>query len=351
MPVHKKPLDETKGQIGDRVLERIVADYGLEESWIVLPIIPMNGSLVVLNNRHTTTMKAVIESKNRRYLVKEAPWYCSEKEFVSSMTSFMSFLHKESFPIPRSLETCAGFRYSMQRKKFYYCQEFVEARVFDGSIEQIRSAGENLGVFHLLSKDYYSTHDTTALPHETSFTVAKNMTRVLEQNVERLVTQEGDQKIWDAYRQYSAKVLEKWTSKQAPNLCIHGDYNPLNLLFESDNSVVATLDFENVACDSAVHDVAEALLGVSFNKYRQHSTRFAELATDMNYEAFHTFLDGYMSTRREFDVKATQLPENTGAVCIQLISLGLLRGDYSFQEIDRAPQIIDGVVKAVKEWA
>ena len=356
MPVSEKPLIGTKGQIRNQLLENIAQQFQLSSSWNVLPIVPINGDLIVLNNNHTTTLKAVVKDDSGVYLIKQVPWYCSSEPFVSGMTDFIKHLHSQSFPTPALSRTEEGKLYALAHGKLFYCQEFLFANSYGGSREHVRSMGSNLAHLHNISTRFSQEgRKFEGLPIESSSSLAQKMTDLLVDQIEEARVSDGRKKSSAAvhrYQEFVQRRLSLWSDHLTGGMpmVIHGDYNPYNLLFGEDDSVIATLDYENVAVSCASHDLAEGLMGVAVNKYRDNSTRFSEIGEHIDEEKVRLFLQGYTQSREGgTDINYSGLAYQMGAIMIQLASLGFVRKDYKIEGIIRVSETIDRMVDVLGE--
>jgi len=240
--------------------------------------------------------------------------------------------------------------------KYYYLQEFILGESYNGSDKQIHEAGSNLGKLHEFSKLYVNRTDFDRTQfRETSFSLAKNMLNVLNQLVqqeeERLSTFEL--RILTSYITEATELVSELKSKvrDYPQLIIqvHGDYNPLNILYDDVGAVKTTFDLENTILDHPVHDIAEGLVDFSFNRYKKNSTRFKELSSKFNTKKVKTFIEGYKASNKLiFELARPHIPEVIGTTLTELITLGLVRGDYDFKVGSYALEVIRSNVSELK---
>lgn len=97
---------------------------------------------------------------------------------------------------------------------------------------------------------------------------------------------------YDARIAYLRKLLppEKYT--QLPHLCIHGDIHRNNLLFAEDR-VAALLDFDQVAWDTPLCDLADAL--VAFASCKAATTTWGIFPGPLDEEQADLLIEGYTS--------------------------------------------------------
>jgi Ser/Thr protein kinase RdoA (MazF antagonist) len=350
MPVSSKPADDTKGQIPDVVLYQGCTLYGFDTTWSLLPIVPMNGELVVLNAKSETTSKAVLAYQGERYLLKRVPWYCAEKSFIQFMLSFEGFLDERGFSVPHLQKTADGALFVSVGEGFFYLQRFCSGLSFQGSMTEAYQAGAALGQLHHLSELYGKAIDITQLaPYkETVFAIGRNMIRVVEEIISKADSRLTPSELESLTR--FTRVGVSTCGYQSVVMPIHGDYNPYNLLFHEDGQVLAVFDWENTAIDNPAHDVAEGLLDFAYWQYRPHSTRFAGLPTVLDVDLAGAFINGYRSTNPAlYQTVRGILPQVAGAVFFELFALGLARGDYQFQDAGLAASLWESLAASVKD--
>lgn len=357
MPILVKPTDTTKGQISDLVLSDVQRLYGFDHSCYVLPIVPMNGRLVVLNAKSETTSKAVLSHHDQQFLLKQVPWYCSNRLFVEFMLAFQAFLYQQRFPVPEVISSGDGDLFVEINNEFYYLQRFVSGNIYTGQPEEIVESGVALGRLHRLSEQYAATLDVTRYGgfRESAFHLAITMVEVLEgivrSNQERLPASQADRLFaWCHAAKLLALQLE--TSVKASylddTLQVHGDYNPFNLMYTGSGRVAYAFDLENTTLDNPAHDVAEGLLDFCFHIYRPYSTRFERLPAALNADAARRFLNGYAATNAATLQRiAPILPAVVGATLIELVTLGVVRSDYDFTLMQDLPACTERMVAEV----
>jgi Ser/Thr protein kinase RdoA (MazF antagonist) len=358
MPVADKPKDETRGQITDIILEKIINSYTDDMEWSVTPIIPMNGQIVVLNSKSETTKKAVVRFDGKHYIIKQIPWYCSDISFANFMLEFQNYLFKKGFKIPEIVKTKESNLFTVITNNIYYVQKFIIGEVYSDNIQQILHAGENLADMHRISNEYYKclNDDTKDKYSENSIDLSADMVgvlnRLIESNLDRftrkqIVSLTNYCKESTAFLQEIRSVLQDGILDE---IQVHGDYNPYNLIFDNDGKIIATFDFENTSIDHPSHDIAEALLDFSFHKYKPYSTRFSDLSAGIDLNKASALLSSYCKhTIFDNDYICKNLPIFVSATFVELFSLGIVRGDYSFDLADGALKTMDTLYQDTKQ--
>jgi Ser/Thr protein kinase RdoA (MazF antagonist) len=106
----------------------------------------------------------------------------------------------------------------------------------------------------------------------------------------------------DEKAQHVSKMLYKLAEEEEnreilPIIVIHGDFNPLNLLYGSDGSVQAVLDFDKVCFEERIEEVATSLLEFA-----------GQAGGSIDLKDAHYFLSGYMQTNPLAAHEIKQLP-------------------------------------------
>ncbi len=156
-----------------------------------------------------------------------------------------------------------------------------------------------------------------------------------------------------AFADSSERALETYKKTGAMSeygkyvIPVHGDFNSRNLVFSEDGEVIAVLDFDNSSFDDVVHDIAEGLINFSFIKYAGASNAYS-LPDSLDAAAGKAFLDGYdASNRAALESSRGKISYAASAVLIELLCLGIIRGDYKFSDIDA----IEGMPEYVRSAA
>ncbi|MEM4254624.1 MAG: phosphotransferase [Candidatus Woesearchaeota archaeon] len=345
MPVQEKKIDSTLGILPDELLDKVMQKYDITR-WQILPFFSLNETILDLNRRTETSRKVLIKHKNQVFFLKEVPWYCAEKKFVSYEFAFQQYLHHCGFPIPTIQKTSDGnlFVELKDEKKFYFLQDFVNGISWSRDSTQTENAGNALAKLHHFSARFLKkTHFCEKPPRENIFSLAQKMLDL----VKRILKRSG--KIYTMndfcnYYSYSTRILksakklayEKGYGKTL--LPVHGDYNPFNMLFKKKtHEVIAVFDFDNSCLDDPVHDLAEGLVRFSLIKYKHLSSHYQKPPSNFDKKLFYAFLDGYAKFDRNkiLNNLMPYLAEAIAAITIELSAIGLLCGYYSQTDIPR----------------
>jgi predicted GNAT superfamily acetyltransferase len=83
MKYQRKSVDISQGLLSDRLVYEFMNQISFDEDGIVLPFLNINNEALSINRRSETGRKALIRvGKSSYFIIKEFPWYCSDKSFV-----------------------------------------------------------------------------------------------------------------------------------------------------------------------------------------------------------------------------------------------------------------------------
>lgn len=364
MLIEKKEVDVHFGMILDQILFHVLKNYGFDDSWIVLPFINANKKPVAFNRRSETARKAVILYKNELYILKEIPWYCSSEDFVKYEMNFQQILRNENIIIPEIITNLEGNLYTkiklFNQEKFFFLQKYIQGKSWDETESKLISAAENLAKLHKCSmKNSKKIIKEFKPPKSTVFDLADRMLNVLEQgklnkrNSTDYKKNEIIQKFCNECKRKNISA-KKWAIENGYSqlaIPVHGDYNPWNIIFDAYyNEVVGIIDFDNSIIDNTVHDVVEAILDFCLFTYKDQRTIFENVPTKFNKSYAKLFLKTYIEEYgKEFMNTFPYISQVALSIAIELISLGLERGDYKYMECNELLEIIDLCPKFMTE--
>lgn len=344
MFIEKKSIDTYLGLLPDEVLDTLLKRFDFDETWIVLPFLNVNGKEVAINRRSETAKKAIILYQEKFFILKEIPWYCSNKEFVQYELSYQVELFKNGYPIPQILTTSNGslftdFTYD-KVEKYFFLQEFIVGNSWDGNIAKLQNTAKSLGRLHNSSLETEKNLIAT-VPVGNVFSLTEKMvnviTDVLTDKSKQVANVDLDK--LSAFISYSKDKIEKAKAdaqKKGYNeiaFPIHGDFNPWNLIYNDSHEIIGVVDFDNSIKDNPVHDLAETILDFCFFTFRNQKTRLSGVPTILNKNLCKEILQSYYKEADKTLAKTIEyLEEAALAISIELFALGIVRGDYNFND-------------------
>jgi thiamine kinase-like enzyme len=344
MFIEKKSIDTYLGLLPDEVLDALLKKFGFDETWIVLPFLNVNGKEVAINRRSETAKKAIILYQERFFILKEIPWYCSNAEFVQYELSYQVELFKRNFPIPQIQKTIVGnlfteFTYD-KTEKYFFLQEFIVGNSWDGNIKKLQNTAKSLACLHNNSLATEKNLNAT-IPVGNVFSLAEKMVNVIND----VLTDKSKQvanvdleklRAFSSYANEKIAIANAGAQKKGYNeiaFPIHGDFNPWNLIYSNSHEIIGVVDFDNSIKDNPVHDLAETILDFCFFTFRNQKTRLSGVPTTLNESICKEILQSYYDEADKTLAKTIEyLEEAAMAISIELFALGIVRGDYNFND-------------------
>jgi thiamine kinase-like enzyme len=293
----------------------------------------VNKRPVSLNRRSETSRKAVIRLTEGLRLLKEIPWYLDDEAKISSLFKLQVHLYQITGMVPNLITTVDGQLYMNSYGKRYFLQDFIVGSEWRYDLNQSYSAGSKLITFHWHTK---------VVPNEISINkasiveISRGVLNLLarkikkeRRNLSTIETEELMKIITDGnviLRNLNDEILDLGYGSEV--VVVHGDYNPNNMTYGSNDEVKAIYDFDNVCWDDPIHDIAEGLIDFSMIQYMPSSSRFEAIDIMPHKDRFHAFYKGYFKNGSDPRLKAL-IPACICITCIEFIGLGLLRDDWS----------------------
>ena len=278
----------------------------------------------------TTSRKVIIDDGKHKYFIKEKPKYSCNPYNLSLSARFQQFLSHRTDFVPRIINTKSGNPYLQIGETHFLTTEFKEGRIFNGSIQDTANAGATLGKIHLLSKEFdfpdlrkrYAGEDTLQFI---------NMADQLKGAQDDEWKQKAVLALKDIVDKYSGQM-----DQDVPYLVNHADYAPFNLVYDKNGTVVAVNDFDNVDYRPRIRDLAGAVIsfydGLSYAGTT--STLRKPITTSLNLEKAKAFIKGYAANSPALSPK--EKAELVGEMNIRwakIMSLGIVRGDFSYRDV------------------
>jgi len=217
------------------------------------------GRLQFLRPGAGTASPAVIAVTNRGsfFVKRRNPRYCDPGQ-LSYDHSLLRHLAREGLPVQPALRTLSGSRWMERDGAVYEVFALAAGRPpAPGNAAQVKAAGRLLATLHQVAAAV-ELPGVKALPrlHD-----PRNILRGLHWAAEQPLTdaQRGDLERCIAVAEAVARSLPDESYWALPQTVVHGDYHPLNLLFEGDE-VTGLFDFDWAGPGPRMVDVADGLL-------------------------------------------------------------------------------------------
>ena len=273
-------------------------------------------------------------SRKRIYKVFDSQTLLFIKERPKYMAADAIFLAEEiqcrlsnvNSNVPPIISSWDGRMHWQIWGKTFFAMPYISGRAFSGGHLQTRHAGEALAKLHLDSRKI-------DLPNQHSVPMITN--------VQKLISFLRENKKITNLIETIEQILETLNPEAEPHGCVHGDFAPFNIIFEDEN-VIAITDFDNAYIGSQIYDVATgALTFSSINYLGASSTLHPSICTQPDKSRLNDFLIGYYSLNQDsLRLMRANFSDAFTLCWIELLLLGLLRGDFVTDEVWRALQFI-----------
>lgn len=322
--------------ISDRiVLEHVASQFGIGKiTNITSPL------------HHTTTSKkAIVETANGRYFIKEKAAYAADEVSLNLSGEFQIFLSGHlSKCVPKLMRRHNGATYAESGSRRYVAMPEVRGQAFVGRPGQVYSAGCVLAQIHNLSTKFSAENAKLIPPYRTSQDEARTFIA--------MASDSSDAKgSLDPHREKALDLLGRIAHEYStdydrfvPKIVAHGDFAPSNLLFKGD-AVAAVLDFDNVAYHARIRDLGEAIISFcgGMNYLGATSNLRAPISTAISLSLVERFLAGYTENIQVSlsHSEKNYLHSEIVFSWVEHMSLGIIRGDFGFRSILEAEAFVE----------
>lgn len=213
--------------------------------------------------------KLLIQCQRGTFLLKRRGRGKDDPYRVAFAHSLQNYLHKRKFPVPHLIGTHPDNNSMLQlNENIYELFEYVEGDSYDGSVEATRDAGQVLGLYHKLMREYHPEWDPPKGGYHQADQVRLSLASVpnaidghesvLGLETELLATIEHLGEAYEAASEAADTIgVGNW-----PVQIVHCDWHPGNMLF-SEDKVAAVLDFDAARLQPRVTDLANGTLQFS----------------------------------------------------------------------------------------
>jgi Ser/Thr protein kinase RdoA (MazF antagonist) len=325
MPVKEKPVGHDLFQLDEACLETVRREYGLEEADSFLPILLDGTTCSLLEVRSETSRKAVIRCGEKRYFVKQIPWYADDPALVRTSHRLQDALARQGAPVAGLLATTTGRSWIQHVGSKLVVFDFRAGVRYSGSLRQLTSAAAVLPRIHQcqVSLPEAQREDWFALVQDHLELARKVVAPCAEFDAAMDFLQEQ----LDELR--AAASSAGW--HDLPDAPVHGDINPWNFLFDPNGKVSCVVDFDNCDVGRRVRDIGEGALTFCAMAYADDSTTFRQpLSTRVDSPGMRDFLTTYQREAQEPLVGAELVCLDVAfqLAYVELVTLGLIRGEF-----------------------
>ncbi len=259
-------------------IEHLLTFYDLGELQQVAPVHQGNMNETV-----------IIQTTGGRFVVRYNRQHWSD-ESHRYRHALMTWLYEQGFAVPRLVCTHDGNTFVKHSGRVFEIQAFVAGHDYDPyHAQQLAGIGATLARYHYTVREFTPRPDE-AQPRYSTDRIMGLTERLMEADVM------GD--LWATLTWYDTRAahlradMSRYT--QLPYCIIHGDMHSDNLRFVGDK-VVALLDYDQIAWDARLVDLADALVSFASTLGTADHLHRGVFAGPLSEERAARLLEGYMN--------------------------------------------------------
>lgn len=292
---------------------------------------------------HTSRKMILLDAHGTSYVLKQKPFYCKSPEHCLAFVHVQQAAAERTQIVPRIVQGADGEHFFSWKGELYFLTPRIRGRVFNGSFsdsEECASAIAHLhDSLHDLNLDYASN-----LPRYT----LTDSSREARKFVNLMLTQPLAQKEPDRYRSTADQIMDivddverslRAVLVRQPVLMhqwIHGDPGPFNFVM-FDGSVAAINDFDNVGIGSVNRDLAILFITQTAVYYKGATSSLRlPILKRLDSDRLLAMWQAYVRRAVRSTPNAEVLPYEMALHWLELMGLGLVRGDYSIDDVTDA---------------
>jgi thiamine kinase-like enzyme len=275
-----------------------------------------------------TSQKSLIKDEGgRKYFLKQKPDYSLEYNKHNAAIQFQQSVSEIGLA-PPLLPNKKGELSFIFGARTFTLTPFIEGNIFDGALTKSINCSHGLGLIHkFCSPQMKNQQDLMPLDSYTETLSFIDMVKGIP-----FKDQEKKQRVLEMLLGIANKYKRNYPSEEAVGF-IHGDFSPFNIVFEKDKLLVVN-DFDNVAYAYLSRDLAEAVLTHSGIHYNGASSSLkAPIIKQLDLQRAEAMVKTYLNASGLGPVNIQGFSNEMMFVWLELMSLGLVRGDFSLDDL------------------
>lgn len=329
MPVKRRP-SRYHQPIGARELDAILEAYGLGSRYAAHHVLFEQPAPVALGARTRTARKIFIDTPAGAFFLKQIPWYCDEPSLNRFRQDWTEQLHAAGVLVPKPMRTCSGQAWAEVDDARFTITGAIVGSAWAGGEVPLEAAMRLLASLHAVkpqrpelatNEDYFDlVADHIALAQDLLEESGADPSLRLKAAFAPLLARARDQ-----------ALAAGWND--LPRTGIHGDFSPWNIVLSGDGRRALACDFDNADHGQRLHDIVEAMFSFGLLRYREQSTNFDGEARFAPIGAAAAPLRLYQGIEPLEQAELDCLPAVGEAFAIEVYCLGLMRGDFSIDQL------------------
>lgn len=278
-----------------------------------------------------TSQKIAFISCGRLFIVKFMPKYVSSRGMYENRLQTVAKLSEIFEKVVNPEPNLIGNFTTQFLDKYFWISAYIDSSSYDGSDIQAEEAARDLSMLHSALQ---RVSDIPYLKFRTSFSFA--MQFITMAHATRTDPEEND---------LLARLTNLARSLNVVRLCdydtqlIHGDPTIPNFGFTKFGSVACICDFDDLARGSIVRDLATLVLSTCGLSYLDSSSSLSKtIKSEFDFDRALKLFDAYREKGNS--VNLHYVWNEILLVWVEMICLGLIRGDFS----------ANNVLKCIDSW-
>jgi thiamine kinase-like enzyme len=296
------------------------------------------------NSYSFTAKKVIIQNlKDKKfYFLKCKPQYASDCNSLRISALFQNEVNKSLGLAPSIINTLSGNNFAFWNESYFFLTEFIAGKEYTADMLQARNVVICLAQIHKLGLTI--KHDFTCPPIQ-----LHNTNLGLEQSVLKL-NFKNDNLAQNVFYLLKKLNIENKLSNPSCIGLIHGDPAPFNIVFSDNNQVQVFNDFDNCCFGEIIQDLAACILSFSgINYYANTSSLNIPIQTKLNIDMAHLMLKDYISENQDIKNDLRLLGNALILSWVELMYLGMLRGDFEPKDILNAQDFVYNIRDSVNQ--
>jgi Ser/Thr protein kinase RdoA (MazF antagonist) len=331
LPSDKK--SKTLSKIGDVLESDDLALHNFNERTLVIPVLSEIYGIQFSDDTvdrsaspSATSKKAVIhDADGNRYFLKQKAFYCDNPESLRVAAAVQTFLSEKLSEVPPIVQTAKGSFYSHFGERVYQLTPYYEGQHYTGSVNQSIASARQLAVLHKAAADL-SLEPSRSISSEAEALKFVDWIRNRKDLPQPGLVAQVTTRLEEEIRRLNTG------SSHGRNAWLHGDYAPFNLVFEG-NNVIGINDFDNCGFGPIARDVAYCLLTHCGIYFLANTSSFNRpILTNLDTPRMKAMLEEYVSVNPLSHEDLNELGAQVAVQWLELLGLGILRGDYYLEE-------------------
>lgn len=275
-----------------------------------------------------TSRKGILyDLDGNAYFIKQKPQYSLQEHRLFQAAHLQIALSEHLSYVPPVIKTKDGSPYAQVHNATYFLTPYISGNYYMGRREQSLSAAYALGEMHATALCVLAPAAVVADSREETdgFLQLLEQLDFSERALHRAVIEQMQEAL--ARIEPGHRSMNGW---------LHGDFAPFNIVYHRDR-VIAVNDFDNVLYGPLCRDIAECILTHCGIHYAgTTSSMRAPILTTLDSERAKGMLQAYLQGSGLSLEVCAGLSSQVVCLWFELLALGLLRGDFSLGDVDRA---------------